>query len=209
MAVHAWVTTGRYVKEGIPALKVAIPDKLGMRCSGAAQLSDKALLMIRQTTLLMSELQLMHGRAMAGGESLFLNVQKRDLRMSRDWVGDRWVDIEAKPDIFSAISVLINLENKLSSTVTKDAKPIGLDASYTEIDNMDKVNAKMSPSLEQGEGEGGDDVKVSCKEVDDVQGNDAKEHDGENDDNGGKLDAEVFDTSEHNCKTTELMEVTA
>ncbi|KAK3198753.1 hypothetical protein Dsin_022168 [Dipteronia sinensis] len=156
--------------------------------------------------------------------------------MSRDWVGDRWVDIEAKPNIFSAISVLINLENKLSSTVTKDAKPVGLDASYTEVrlitdkletveeekpklaelasndslpDNMDKVNAKMSPSLEQGEGEGGDDVKVSCKEVHDVQGNDAKEHDGENDDNGGKLDAEVFDTSGHNCKTTELMEVTA
>ncbi|KAK3198754.1 hypothetical protein Dsin_022169 [Dipteronia sinensis] len=57
------------LEEGIPALKVAIPDKLGMRCSGAAQLSDQAMLMIRQTTFLMSELLLMHGGAMAGGRA--------------------------------------------------------------------------------------------------------------------------------------------
>ncbi|KAK0602513.1 hypothetical protein LWI29_034237 [Acer saccharum] len=241
------------LEEWIPAHKVAMPDKLGMRCSGRPTIRpcpandqaehsldvgaavdawwsdgwwEGALFGVDSNDYLQVYLP---------GESLFLNVQKRDLRISRDWVGDRWVDIEAKPDIFSAISALINPENKLSSTITKDVKPVGLDASYTEVrlsdkletveeekpklaelasndslpDDMDKVNAKMSPSSEQGEGEGGDDVKVSCKEEHDVQANDEKGHDGENDDHGGKLDAEVFDTSGHNCKTTELMEVTA
>lgn len=164
---------------------------------------------------------------------------KKDLRISKDWVGDRWVDIEAKSDVFSAISVFINSESKISasSTIAKDVEAVGLDASYTEVpisdkletieeekpksadlagddsllDDMERVNTKTLPSLEHGDGEGGGDVKVSCEQLhNDAQANDEKEHDGENDDDrGGKLDAEVFDTSGHNCKTTELMEVTA
>ncbi|KAL5737377.1 hypothetical protein ACOSP7_030138 [Xanthoceras sorbifolium] len=244
------------LEEWIPAYKVAMPDKLGMRCSGRPTIrpgpaNDQVDHSLDVGTAVdawwsdgwwegvligvdsSSDDYLL---VFLPGECLFLNVHKKDLRISRDWVGDRWVDIEAKPDIFSAISALLNPENKISSssTIAKDVKAVGFDASCTEVpivdkletveeekpklagndslpDDLDRVNGNMpSSSLEQGDGEGGDDVNVSCEEVHDARGNDEKEHDGENHDNGGKLDAdEVLETSGHTCKTTELMEVTA
>lgn len=164
------------------------------------------------------------------GESLFLNVNKKDLRISRDWVGDQWVDIEDKPDILSVISDTISPENKvsLSSTIANAVKSDGLDAcievpittkldtveegklnlasltcSDTLPEDLDCVNEEKAPSLEQGSGQGVDHVNASDHEVHDARGND--------DDNGGKVDAEVFETSGHNdSRPTEvLMEVTA
>lgn len=38
------------------------------------------------------------------GEDVFLICQRKNLRISKDWVGNQWVDIVAKPDILSAIS---------------------------------------------------------------------------------------------------------
>lgn len=42
----------------------------------------------------------------------------KDLRIARDWVGDRWIDIEAKPDILSAITSAVALDSKLSASPT-------------------------------------------------------------------------------------------
>lgn len=58
------------------------------------------------------------------GENLCLTVQRKDLRISRDWVGDSWVDIDPKPEILSFVSSTVSLEAKvsLSSTLAKDAK---------------------------------------------------------------------------------------
>lgn len=57
------------------------------------------------------------------GENLLLNIQSKDLRISRDWVGNQWVDIEAKPDILSAISAAISLDVKIPTSLigSKDA----------------------------------------------------------------------------------------
>lgn len=169
------------------------------------------------------------------GESLFLNLHKTDLRISKDWVGDQWVDIEDKPNILSVITDTFCPENiiSLSSTIAKDVKSDELDAcievsistkldtveegkpnlaalacSDTLPEDMDCVNEKKAPSLEQGSGQGGEHVNSSGDEVHDARGNDEHEHD---DDNSGKVDAEVFETSGHNdSRTTEvLMEVTA
>lgn len=57
-------------------------------------------------------------------------MQRKDIRISRDWVGDCWVDIDPKPEILSLVSSDISLEAKLSvsSTLAKDAntKPIAM-----------------------------------------------------------------------------------
>lgn len=58
------------------------------------------------------------------GENLCVIVRRKDLRISRDWVGDSWVDIDPKPEILSFVSSTVSLEAKISmsSTVAKDAK---------------------------------------------------------------------------------------
>lgn len=54
------------------------------------------------------------------GENLFLNVHGKNLRASRDWVGNEWVDVEANGNIVSAISAAIISDAKLSATCTID-----------------------------------------------------------------------------------------
>ena len=39
------------------------------------------------------------------GETLFLEIHKKDIRVSRDWVGDHWVDLETNPNILSSIPI--------------------------------------------------------------------------------------------------------
>ncbi|KAG2241544.1 hypothetical protein Bca52824_096473 [Brassica carinata] len=58
------------------------------------------------------------------GENLCLTVHRKDVRISKDWVGDSWVDIDPKPDILSLVASDISPEAKLtmSSTLAKDAK---------------------------------------------------------------------------------------
>lgn len=55
------------------------------------------------------------------GEKLCLTVHRKDVRISRDWVGDRWVDINPKPEILSLVASDISPEAKLSmsSTIAK------------------------------------------------------------------------------------------
>lgn len=54
------------------------------------------------------------------GENLFLNVHGKNLRASRDWTGDQWVDIETNASIISAISAAISPDTKHSTTSTND-----------------------------------------------------------------------------------------
>ena len=39
------------------------------------------------------------------GEGKLLNFKKKDLRTSRDWVGNKWVELKPKPDILHYVSV--------------------------------------------------------------------------------------------------------
>ena len=58
---------------------------------------------------------------------MFLNIHRKHLRISRDWVGNQWVDIEAKPDILSALSAAISPDAKISTSLIscKDAAILG------------------------------------------------------------------------------------
>lgn len=48
------------------------------------------------------------------GEDMFLKLQRKNVRTSRDWVGNRWVDIKAKRDILSYLSENASPSLKLS-----------------------------------------------------------------------------------------------
>ncbi|XP_052208577.1 uncharacterized protein LOC127812235 [Diospyros lotus] len=49
-------------------------------------------------------------------ENLHLNMNKENLRVSRDWTGDQWVDIKPNPDIHSALSSVIGPVTKLPAS---------------------------------------------------------------------------------------------
>ncbi|KAL1534098.1 hypothetical protein AAHA92_31497 [Salvia divinorum] len=57
------------------------------------------------------------------GEDMYLSSVLTNLRVSRDWVGDRWVDIEPNPNIFCIISsTSVDTKLSTSSAVSKEAK---------------------------------------------------------------------------------------
>lgn len=168
---------------------------------------------------------------MVAGESLLLNIHKKDLRKSKDWMGDQWVDIRGKPDILSTMSETIGSDTKLatSSNLVQDTKS-GFSVSYVEAPSStnfntvedEKLNSstfasdglpedtdrvdKKSPSLNEIKTEvDGVETNGSCDNGDDVQGNDdddKHENDGENGD-----ETENLDNSEQDCEAVELMEV--
>lgn len=157
------------------------------------------------------------------GESLLMKVRKKDLRTSRDWLGDRWVDIKAKPDITPTIFTSNNSFNpKLSTSpsMAKDADSVGLVNSCHEVLASNKSN---EPDIVEekvvcgGAAEDGDCVSVhenkpsseKSTQVDDIEDNgDNHDDKGINDDNGDRDVEEVSGNSgPDECKGIELMEV--
>ncbi|PIN02280.1 hypothetical protein CDL12_25205 [Handroanthus impetiginosus] len=41
-------------------------------------------------------------------ENKFFTVKRKDIRMSKDWIDNKWVDIKAKPDILSILTSFLN-----------------------------------------------------------------------------------------------------
>lgn len=169
------------------------------------------------------------------GESLLLNMDKKDLRISRDWLGDQWVNIEAKPDVLSAISSTISSCTRpfVSSNITKDVEDVDcggnnllcfkvpsssthkkdeLDAAASSDllpEKMDLVNHKKSPSIKDI-GTEGVDATYSCGDTQDVQRNDDDDDkDDHTGDDEGREGMEVFETPGKNPKAVEIMEVTS
>lgn len=169
------------------------------------------------------------------GESLLLNMDKKDLRISRDWLGDRWVDIEAKPDVLSAISSTISSCTRpfVSSDIAKDVADVdcgdntllcpelpscsrhekdelGASPSSDHLpEKLDLVNDKKSPSMKDI-GTEGVDGNDSSGDIQVVQGND--DDDEKDDHNGvdeGQQGMEVFETPGKSPKAVEIMEVTS
>lgn len=162
---------------------------------------------------------------MALGESFFLSIHKKDLRTSRDWVGNQWIDIQVKPDILSAISATFSPDAKMSmsSTVTEDVKPSGFALSCTEVPAGAELvsNKEKKPDVatliskdgildhmdsdDKADEDGSNDINVCHDKVGEVQ--DSDEGDGK--DNNEKTDIEALESSEKNCKAVECMGVTA
>lgn len=51
---------------------------------------------------------------------MFFNIDRKNVRISRDWVGDRWVDIETNRDILSMISLIQETKISVSSSITSE-----------------------------------------------------------------------------------------
>ncbi|KAI3703070.1 hypothetical protein L6452_28825 [Arctium lappa] len=112
------------LEEWVPAFRLAIPDKLGLRHSGRPTMRPAV-------TQIETDVGFEVGSAVDAwwsdgwwegvvtdinasedadiqvylpGETLFLKVHRRDVRVSRDWVGDRWVDVKGNPNVRSLIS---------------------------------------------------------------------------------------------------------
>uniref|UniRef100_A0A1J3I3I8 BAH domain-containing protein n=1 Tax=Noccaea caerulescens TaxID=107243 RepID=A0A1J3I3I8_NOCCA len=135
------------LEEWVPAFKSAMPDKLGIRSSNRPTIRpappdakpadfDPTIgeavdawwndgwwegVVIATDKPDAADLQIY-----IPGENLCLTVHRKDIRISRDWVGDSWVDIEPKPEILSLVSTDISPGAKLStsSTLAKDAKAV-------------------------------------------------------------------------------------
>lgn len=242
------------LEEWIPAFRLAKPDKIGMRHLGRP--------MIRPAPPKeQMDLPLEVGAAIDAwwsdgwwegiitgvgscddnfqvyfpGESLLLNMDKKDLRISRDWLGDQWVNIEAKPDVLSAISSTISSCTRpfVSSNITKDVEDVdcggntlscfkvpsssthekdelGAAASSDHLpEKMDLVNHKKSPSIKDI-GTEGVDATYSCGDTQDVQRNDdGDDKDDHTGDDEGREGMEVFETPGKSPKAVEIMEVTS
>ncbi|GAA0170932.1 hypothetical protein LIER_25085 [Lithospermum erythrorhizon] len=131
------------LEEWIPSCKLASPDKLGIRYSGRPTIRPARPCQQEQ-----DDLAIMDGtpvdawwcdgwwegfvvggisisdsegfQVYSPGENLLLHVAKSNLRVSRDWVGDRWIDIDMNPDILAVISATISMDAKLSISSTKE-----------------------------------------------------------------------------------------
>ncbi|KAF5198744.1 Agenet domain-containing protein / bromo-adjacent domain-containing protein [Thalictrum thalictroides] len=133
------------LEEWIPAFRLAAPDKLGMRCSGRLTIrprphsQDIASVIFEIGSPVDAQWYdgwwegVVTGIDDCGNDSLqvyfpgedkFSTFQRKNLRISRDWVKNQWVDIGARPDILSVISADVSPGMKLSacSTVAKRAE---------------------------------------------------------------------------------------
>ncbi|URD87401.1 Agenet domain [Musa troglodytarum] len=124
------------LEEWVPAFRTAAPDRLGMRCSGRLTIRPcpKCIYLLNNIDLkkgMAVDVQWNDGwwegiivelansrddnvQVYLPGEDIFLICELKRLRMSKDWVGDQWVDINAKPDILSAASS-VSPRTKLAS----------------------------------------------------------------------------------------------
>ncbi|XP_019440001.1 PREDICTED: uncharacterized protein LOC109345457 [Lupinus angustifolius] len=159
------------LEEWIPASKVAAPDKLGMRCSGRLAVrpcppentTDDTFEIGAAVDAWWSDgwwegvvtavnfcgvgiLQVY-----SPGEDKFLTVEKRNVRISRDWVGKKWVDIPGKPNICSYISL------NVSSSIRLTADSAVVDGSISDLESKPssvpkvEVAQKIEPELSVSE----------------------------------------------------------
>ncbi|KAL2473109.1 agenet domain-containing protein/bromo-adjacent-like proteiny (BAH) domain-containing protein [Forsythia ovata] len=102
------------------------------------------------------------------GEDLFLNIEGKSLRVSRDWIGDQWVDIKPNSNILSLISAT-SIDAKLlaSPAIVKETKS---DNSRTSCHKV-LTNVKLSVVEEEIRDVGGttpatDHLKDDCSNED-------------------------------------------
>lgn len=80
------------------------------------------------------------------GENLFLNVHGKNLRASRDWLGNEWVDVEANGNIVSSISAAIISDAKLSATSTIDEDKSD---DFPPLGHMQVIDAEAKTAKEE------------------------------------------------------------
>lgn len=123
------------LEEWVPASRVAAPDKLGMRCQGrltirpcppvnAARFNSEVGAPVDAWWSGGWWEGVVIGVNVSGddvlrvylpGEDKVLSVQRQNVRASKDWVGNKWVDVRGNPNILSYVSA--NFKSSLRSSV--------------------------------------------------------------------------------------------
>ncbi|GMP52187.1 hypothetical protein CsSME_00018102 [Camellia sinensis var. sinensis] len=228
-----------------------MPDKLGMRCPGRPTIRpalrhdqiDHAFEVGAPVDAWWSDgwwEGVVTGIGNSGDESLpvyipseniLLSINRKNLRVSRDWMGDHWVDIKLNHDVLSAISSVIRLDAKLSpaSISAKDPESDDYPMSCHEVppttkldiveeekldfDNLapddelsrgmeiDNNHTHVNNSPEKDEAENGHHISDNVEDYDDDN-----DDVGYGDDNKGKL--EEFEPTGKKCES-EFLEVVA
>ncbi|KAE9591531.1 hypothetical protein Lal_00038813 [Lupinus albus] len=145
------------LEEWVCAFKVATPDKLGMRSSGRLTVrpcppedaTDHIFEIGAAVDAWWSDgwwegvvaavnfcgvgILLVY----SPGEDKFLTVEKKHIRISRDWVGNKWVDIPGKPNICSYISSYV------SSSIRLSANYAAIDGSISNFESTPPSDPKV------------------------------------------------------------------
>ncbi|KAF5943464.1 hypothetical protein HYC85_017541 [Camellia sinensis] len=188
------------LEEWVPASIVAAPDKLGLRCLGRLTVrpwpsedsSNGSVEVGASVDAWWSDgwwEGVVTGVDESGNDSLqvyfpgedrCLTLQRKNIRTSRDWIANRWVDIKAKPDILSYISSINSPTMKFPKCTSK-LEPIKevkqkLSSSATSNDQeiMEGVEMKRlcindEGKVDKGGDCGGDGVGKEAKLVLDVE----------------------------------------
>ncbi|KAH0713542.1 hypothetical protein KY289_009501 [Solanum tuberosum] len=111
------------LEEWIPSYKVAVSDKLGMRCTGRLTVRPQPMEDSSDCSFELGAAVdawwsdgwwegVVTGFDVSGsdhlqvyfpGENILLEIQRKNVRTSRDWVDDKWIEVERKKDIKSFI----------------------------------------------------------------------------------------------------------
>lgn len=167
------------------------------------------------------------------GESLFLNIHRTNLRVSRDWFEGSWVNVEAKPSILSTIPDINKTNDKHSKSVTHikssslamsciDTNP-GTDFSNVKEETLEETALASLEKLRQAndrekqlsseEDDQSEDDMVDTKNTShnlkdnngEGDNNSSSDSEDDNDDNsnGVKSEMDSMETSEQNCREEE------
>lgn len=136
-----------------------------------------------------------------------MTLQKKDIRASKDWIGNKWIDLKAKPDILlflsENVSPNLKMDEVAGSKVNMIPKPDivggrqGLADLVTPIDLLENVkdsNPKKRSHINNGD------------ETNNSNGSDS----GIDDADGGNEEKSVLveDGLNEKCEASEAIEVT-
>ncbi|KAG5574392.1 hypothetical protein H5410_054526 [Solanum commersonii] len=112
------------LEEWVPSYRVAGSEKLGMRCTGRLTVRPRPLEDSSDYSFeigaavdawwsdgwwegVVTEIDVCgsgHHQVYFPGENMLLEIQRKNLRTSRDWIDDKWVEVKGKKDIKSFVS---------------------------------------------------------------------------------------------------------
>nr|XP_043628676.1 uncharacterized protein LOC122600083 [Erigeron canadensis] len=163
------------IEEWVSAFRSAAPDKLGLRCFGRptirpAVTQDETDVALDVGSVVdawwsdgwwegvvtgISASEDGEVQVYLPDETLSLKLLRKDIRVSRDWMGDHWVDIKANPNISSLIPAAIEDKTTNFSDVATGGLPSSSHADNNILDIMkegddDCANADKMEVLTEG-----------------------------------------------------------
>lgn len=165
------------LEEWVPASRVAAPDKLGMRCQGrltirpcppvdAARFNSKVGAPVDAWWSGGWWEGVVIGVDVSGndvlqvylpGEDKVLSVQRQNVRDSKDWVGNKWVDVRGNPNILSYVSA--NVKSSLKSSMCSAINE-ALGDGNTALPEQEVLTASKIEAVEEGKQELADLVVI-------------------------------------------------